>query len=438
MSDVFKSQPPSEFDVVVVGGGPAGVVAAIQSARAGVRTLLVEKSGVLGGTTVLNGVNAPGLFHAWGKQVIAGIGWELVTRAMADAHMSLPDFTDFKRPHYILQIWLDKAVYAAVCDDALVRSGAQLLLHTMLATVERDAEHWRITVCCKEGLVPLRAKVLIDCTGDANVVQLAGLRLNKNPALQPATLMMRVGGYDMATLDLPQLEEAFEAAIKQGDLLRRDLQHSENAVYRFLKSNGQNCNHIAGVDGSTSAGKTDAELNARRAMMRIYRFFKVQPGMEQFKIEWFASECGIRETCTIVGREHISANDYITGRVWDDAVCHSFYPIDIHRTDGHGIDIRPLAEGTVPTIPRGAMLPIDADNLVVAGRCISGDQTASSAYRVQATAMATGQAAGVMAALAVIHNQDVASVPIEQIRTMLKENGAIVPTETLVGSHVGS
>ena len=141
MSDATESQFSSEFDVVVVGGGPAGVVAAIQSARTGVRTLLVEKSGVLGGTTVLNGVNAPGLFHAWGKQVIAGIGWELVTRAMSDAHMSLPDFINFRRPHPLLQIWLDKAVYAAVCDDALVRSGARLLLYTMPAKVERDAEH---------------------------------------------------------------------------------------------------------------------------------------------------------------------------------------------------------------------------------------------------------------------------------------------------------
>ena len=156
-------------------------------------------------------------------------------------------------------------------------------------------------------------------------------------------------------------------------------------------------------------------------MMRIYRFFKVQPGMEQFKIEWFASECGIRETRTIRGREHISGHDYTTGRVWDDAVCYSFYPIDIHRTDGHGIDIRPLAEGTVPTIPRGAMLPVGVENLIVAGQCICGDQTASSAYRVQATAMATGQAAGVMAALATIQNQNVANILIEQIRIMLKQ-----------------
>src|SRR5215204_4184541 len=99
------------YDIVVIGGGTAGVVAAIQAGRAGASTLLVEKSGVLGGTTVLNAVNFPGLFHAWGQQIIAGIGWELVTQAVAEVKGSLPDFTAWReQPHYRLQIRVNRAV----------------------------------------------------------------------------------------------------------------------------------------------------------------------------------------------------------------------------------------------------------------------------------------------------------------------------------------
>jgi len=231
----------------------------------------------------------------------------------------------------------------------------------------------------------------------------------------------------LAPLNLAAIQRAFDATVERGEVLRADLQHDHDAVSRFLRSRGQNCMHVVGIDASTSAGKTDAELQARRAMMRIYRFFKAQPGLENFRIEWFASECGIRETRTIQGRSRITAQDYTSGRLWDDAVCYSFYPIDIHRADGHGIDIRPLSEGTVPTIPRGAMLPAGAENLIVAGRCICGDQTAASAYRVQATAMATGQAAGALAALAARQNREVGDVSIGSLRALLAEHNAIVP-----------
>ncbi len=432
MQDSHKAKTQNELDVLVVGGGPAGVVAAIQAARAGARTLLVEKSGILGGTTVLNGVNFPGLFHAWGKQIIAGIGWELVERAVRESGGTLPDFADFRRPHYLLQVLVDKAVYACVCDEAVIASGASLLLHTMPAAIERegdgdlDGDGWRVTLCGKEGLTTYAARVVIDCTGDANVVSLAGLPLERNEKMQPGTLVMMAGGYDAAALDLEAIQAAFHQAIVRGEVLRSDLQYN-NGVAHYLKTNGRNATHIVDIDAATSAGKTDAELKGRRAMMRLFRFFRTQKGLENFRIESFAPECGIRETRTIVAREKITGHDYATGRLFEDAVCYSFYPIDIHRPSGDGIDFRPLTEGTVPTIPRDAMLPAGAKNLIVAGRCISGDQTANSAYRVQATAMATGQAAGAIAALAVSRGEEAGDVPIDLVRRLLVEHRAIVP-----------
>ena len=109
-----------EYDVIVPGGGTSGVIAAIQAGRAGAKTLLVDKNGMLGGTTTVAGVNFPGLFHAWGHQVIGGIGWELVTKAVSEVSGVLPDFTDFRRPHPKLHILVDIAILAALMDEAVI------------------------------------------------------------------------------------------------------------------------------------------------------------------------------------------------------------------------------------------------------------------------------------------------------------------------------
>jgi flavin-dependent dehydrogenase len=120
-----------DFDVVVIGGGTAGVIAAIQSARAGARTLLVEKNGILGGTVTVAFVAFPGIFHAWGKQIIAGIGWELVKQSVKETGKSLPDFTAPYKNHSEHQVPVDPFIYAALCCQAVKDSCCELLLHTM-------------------------------------------------------------------------------------------------------------------------------------------------------------------------------------------------------------------------------------------------------------------------------------------------------------------
>ena len=127
------------YDVIVLGGGTAGVIAAVQAGRAGARTLLVEKAAALGGTTTTGGVNFPGLFHAWGQQVIAGIGWDLVRSCVEESECTLPDFTHYQQPHHRLQIRVNPHVYSALCNEAVVQSGADVLLHTMVADLEKKA-----------------------------------------------------------------------------------------------------------------------------------------------------------------------------------------------------------------------------------------------------------------------------------------------------------
>jgi len=420
----MNSDSPRSFDVIVIGAGPAGITSAVQAARAGARTLLVEKSGVLGGTTILNGVNFPGLFHAWGRQIISGIGWELVTRTVEASGQTLPDFSSWRGlRHWRLQVLVDRAIYAALADRMILDSGADLLLHTMVAGVTPNEGGWEVTLCLKEGLRTFQAGVLIDCTGDANVVSMAGLPLVRNPERQPGTLIMSTSGYEMEALDFEPLEAAFQEALERGTLLKTDL----GSVKSFLSARGNNCMHVPDIDAETSAGKTMAEVRAREAMLRIFQFMRAQPGLSDFRVDHFATECGIRETASIIGETRITHDDYVSGRIWPDSVCYSFYPIDIHQSNGLGIDVRPLEEGVFPTIPLGSLLPRDSRNLIVAGRSACGDREAQSAYRVQASAMAMGQAAGAAAALASQSGQELREIPIASLHDLLKRHDAVVP-----------
>lgn len=429
--------PDSTYDVTVIGAGPAGLVAATQAARTGARVLLVEKSGLIGGTTVLNGVNLPGLFHAWGRQVIRGIGWELIAAVTAEDGTVLPDFSSYKNlPHFRLQIPVNSATYAMLADRLVVSSGAEVLLHAMPGAVafDEDASAWSITLCTKEGLIHRRSRVLIDCTGDANVVALAGLPRHRNPHLQPGTLIVEAAGYDLADLDLPALEAAFLEAVAKGQMQRGDFHKKNHPVRNFLRVRGNNAMHVTGLDAASSEGKSQAELRARAVLLRIQRFLRAQPGLAGFYIAHFAPECGIRETYTIEGERRITGEDYVSGRVWPDSLCYSFYPIDIHAHDGVGVDIRPLQEGIFPTLPLGALLPRRSRNLLVAGRCACGDQTANSAFRVQASCMAMGQVAGAAAALAALAGVDPRDLATEDIRALLRAHDAIVPPDAPVSA----
>lgn len=415
------------IDVAVFGAGAAGVVAAVQAARAGASCVLVEKTGLLGGTAVTAGVNFPGLFHAWGKQIIAGIGWEMVVRTVNESGGQLPDFRHDERRHSARQVWVDRFTYAAINDAMIREAGVACWLHSMPVRAFQEAGMWRVDIACKEGVRTLRARVVIDATGDANLASIAGLATRRNATLQPGTLVFRASGYDPDQLDYDALTLAAANAIAAGGLDACDLGGLAARVCSLLRNHGENIIHVTGIDARTSAGKTEAEFKGRAALLRLQRFFRKQPGLADFNVVYFAPECGIRETVTIDGEVEIKTADYVSGVLWDDAVCYSFYPIDVHATDGHGIDIRPLQPGIFPTMPLRSLLPKGSRNFLAAGRIACGDKEAHSAFRVQASCMATGQAAGAVAALACQSDSEIRQVPLDKIHALLKSHGAIVP-----------
>lgn len=409
------------YDIVVFGGGSAGFAAAVQAARAGKRTALVEKNGMLGGTTTVAAVNFPGLFHAWGKQVIRGIGWEAIERTAALGGAELPDFSVVPDRHWKHQVLVNRFIYSAVLDEMCVEAGVTLRLHEMPAAVIPGQGCQYVGLTGKEGVRWFRARKLIDATGDANIAGMMGYARHKSELRQPGTLIHDLGGYDPSRVDEQTLRALFEEAVRKGELVGVRSDPMRDLQARRIQM------HVQYIDGSDSESKTEAELKARRFLLAYVRLLRRVPGCEALEVRQFANECGIRETWRIEGETEVDEQDYVSGRLWPDAVCYSFYPIDLHHHSNVGIDQRMIEPGIVPTLPYRALIPKGSDDLLVAGRCAAGDPRANSAFRVQATCMATGQAAGMAAAIACERNMSVREVPLDLLRDRLERYGAIVP-----------
>lgn len=422
-----------KYDVAVIGGGTAGVIAAIQAAREGASVLLVEKSERLGGTIINAGVNNAGLFFAWRKQIIAGIGWELISKCVEECNYQLPDFSKQEQQNHSREhVRFNRNLYTMLCDEAVINAGIHISFDTMLAEIIEGENEKTLTLCTKNGLKKVSTCVLIDCTGDANAVTLAGYPVERSEHCQPSTYTCRLSGYNKDTLDFEEIGKAYDKEVEKGNLSYINCGWDpEKFNGAWIKSYGGNNSHVdtEGIHGDTSEGRTQICLNGRLAILNLFRFLRTQKGLEKIEISTLLPECGVRETVRIVGEKTITSEDYLSGKRYGDDVCYAFYPIDLHSLKNGGLQKTYLQEGVVPTIPRGALLPKGSHNFIVAGRCISSDQAANSAIRVQATCMATGQAAGALAAIAARTGVEPSNISMEDLWDVLKRNGAIIPED---------
>jgi len=374
-----------KVDVLVVGGGTAGTIAAIQAARAGAQTLIVERNSQLGGTTTTAGVAFPGLFDAWGKQIIAGIGWELVSESVELDRGKLPDFSKVPRRHWQNQVRVNQFLYAILAEDKCAEAGVRIAYYEFPRKLTRTAEGWQVDCVGFGTQRRVLCKQIVDCTGGASVVAMLGLPRLREEQTQPGSIRFMLG--------------------------------SANSPGRGALQSL----YVHGADSSTSRSVTAANLEGRRSVLakvrhRKRRLMHLQP------------ETGFRESYRILGETLITVGDYTSGRKFDDAVCNAFYPVDLHTK--RGVKPKPLAEGVVPTIPLRALIPKNSRNIIVAGRCLSSDRLANSGLRVQASCMAMGQAAAVAAALAARRGTTPLKVPLDEIHGLLREHGAIVPKST--------
>ena len=416
----------NECDVLVVGGGTAGTVAVIQAARAGARTILLEVSTQMGGTISNGLVTYLTYFRVGSRQIVGGIGWELVQEAMELSNSEMPDW-EVKpptRPSY--GVVVKPAVFAMLAEEKALAAGAQLLYSEFPMAIEREKGRWRVECVGHSVARTIYAREIIDCTGDASAVRLAGGECERESECQPGTLRFKLGGYELDEIDADRLDRAFRAAVASGELQASDYCYCDRrGLIEYLRCGGANVQHIVGADSSTAETQAHTDITARRRLLAMLRFLRRQPGLEHCTVEHCAATTGVRETWRIAGDVMITAEDYLSGRQFDDAVGLTYFFVDRHCETGIVQEfIRP---GAWPEIPLGALTVRGIDGLTAAGRCISSDRDAQSGLRVMPSCMAMGQAAGAAAALGVRLGVPSKRVPLDRLRVLLREHGAVLP-----------
>ncbi|MHB1416195.1 MAG: FAD-dependent oxidoreductase [Chloroflexota bacterium] len=451
-----------ETDVLVAGGGTAGIAAAIAAGRTGVRTLLVDRFSFLGGEA-MTGLNLHGFHTNSEEHVVKGIGWEIVERLMAmgmAADMRFSDPCGHDEPLRMARdIAIDREAFSYVVFQMLAEAGVDLLFHSYAADVVREGNSIRgMVVENKSGRTVLPARTVIDCTGDGDIAAMAGAPFEKgrrpDGVMQPLSLMFTVGNVDIEkAVDTIGYRRAEALDPKPGmsrylhftlslDRWSADLQREFGDVPPFTRFtgnalrtgiiNGTTATHVAKVDATNAEELTKAEVQGRQVAFRLVAFMRRHvPGFENAFLLSCAPHIGVRETRRILGDYYLTYEDVLEGRRFDDVVALGAFFMDIHDYRGGSLGFKPEKGYFVKDfgsydIPYRCLLPQQVDGLLLAGRNLSASHEAHSSARVMGTCLAMGHAAGVAAALAVQSGAAVRAVDVHKVQETLLAQGAFL------------
>ncbi len=439
--------------------------AALGAAWAGASVVLVERFGFLGGNPTAALVNPLMSWHTQGAvqqdvddtrllpqdhgpgdPVVAGALQVFLDRLIAAEGAVSPSLeTGYTVP-------FDPETYKSVALELLDEAGVRMLFHAFASGILADggpamqgraaAGARGVVLETKSGPIAVAAPVVIDCTGDADLAAQAGARFQVgregDGRVQPMTLMFRLGGVDQDRFNayirdnpgqwrgVHGLWDLVAKASEAGDL---DLPR-EDILFFATPHRGElsvNCTRVTAALGTDVFDLSRAEIEARRQMRQIAAFFrKYVPGFASSYVIQSGTTVGVRETRRIEADYVLTAQDVLEARKFPDAIARASYPIDIHNPTGKGTVLRKLPPGEWYEVPMRSLLPRGVENLLVAGRAIGGTHEAHSSYRVTPTAMATGQAAGVCAALAVRQRRGLRDVPTAEVQAELRRQGAAV------------
>ena len=446
-----QTRVEAAYDVLVAGGGTAGMIAAVAAARNGATVLLLERGGFLGGhlaTQLLE--HSVGWFDATGKATVGGFANVLVERLKQDGgspgHIrDDTGYTKFRLP-------LEHEVFKSTVTQWIVDENIDFLTQTMVVGVQEDDNQLYVIVENKSGRHAFAANAIVDATGDADVCAFSGCGfLNQvGTETQPVSLLFKLGGVnhdcllDYVEANASSFKLDVEARCLRdrpyvnlwgfGDLLRRgytegrlSLERNELHYAGHVLTNEAVINVTRFAADATSAKElSEAESVLRKQVLEFAKFFReCVPGCKDSFLAATASCVGVRESRRIKGLTVLTDADVRAGRSRSDAIARGGFPIDSHDPKGKGMD------GTehVPQgydIPFGALVPDQGANIVVAGRCISAERKALASARITGTSMATGQAAGTAAALSARTGTPIAELRVGELQALLRAQGAII------------
>lgn len=424
-----------DFDVVVAGGGASGLIAAVSAARLGARTLLIEHANCLGGTGTYSMVAQWIGFYNRDTRVVGGIAKEFADRVLA-----LGGSEGFRQylmaeasasPIPIVHFAFNPETVKIAADALAASDNLTVRLHSrVVATIAADQRVTGVVIEDISGRSAVRARMVIDATGDAVVALGAGVamapsELSASTAVQPCTLMFRLSNVDVAAFrTIPR--ETKRALAMQGLAEGRIFWESLS----FCSTPGNTdaiclMSRVSGIDATDAVDLSRAEAEGRRQVSSIMAFLKEHvAGFERANLAAIAGHIGVRETRRIVGQYTLTESDILSARRFADSIALGAGPLDIHETGGTGISLH------VPEqpfeIPMRCLLPESVQGLVVTGRAISASRAANGGARHMATAMALGEAAGVVAAL---ESSDGQRASAEAVRQVIRARGGFAGAE---------
>lgn len=400
-------------DILVVGGGPAGIMAALAAAERGQKVALVERRSYVGGNLTI-GLPILGFLSQKGEQIITGLPQKLINRLISFGAAS-----DHQPcPLHVSITFIDPEAVKTTALDMLKEAGVEVILDSVFQGVTMD--DGRIG-SVKIGGRELSAKAFVDCTGDAEMAFQAGVPCEKGDEhgrMQPPTLMFRMSGVDMERLRscLRSDSGRFDADHIPPDYFARNRRFivvglrglirqareaglnipTERTILITGLREGEvwvNMTRVKGIDGTDPVSLSRGEREAREQIGDIRRYLvEYVPGFESAELAWIAPFLGIRETRRIVGQYVLTREDILGCRRFEDAAAIGSYPIDLHSPVGNGCTLEWCGDSY--DIPARSLMPLGVENLLVAGRCISTTHEAMAATRVMSTCMALGEAAG--------------------------------------------
>ena len=433
-----------DYDVVVVGGGPAGIAASVSAARHGARTLLVERYGFLGGMGTAGGVtNFAGLYGRRDgvmTQLVHGVADELLARIDAMGGLNKPQ--DGMQGRIRVRSY-DTSIYKCAADQWMLANGVNLLFHARASNVLMEGS--RITALVietKSGRQAIRANTFIDCSGDADVAAFAGVPYEVGDGhwsgLFPST-MFRVGHVEAlqalaAVGEFTAINDFMERAQsahpgryqfpRGGAILRPQIHSSEwrANVTQIANADGRAMNAVDATE--LSAG----EVEGRRQIVEYFRFLREQvPGFAESRIVEIAPQVGIRETRRIEGLYALTGDDILHSARFDDTIGINAWPMELHRSGGITWGFPSDQSRAYNDLPWRMIVPKAIENLLVAGRCASMTHEGQSAARASGGCFVMGQAAGTAAALA--GRTAMQEIDPKCLQRALHEDGALLEPE---------